>query len=356
MKRSAFPALCLGFSVAFFTFANAQTPYLEPLWGLAPGSRSYLTTDNTQRGMAYNPVTGDVLLVNRAGGLSVNILDGETGADKGSLNVTGISGGTLAANMIGVADDGAVYLGNLTINGSTDPFRLYRWSDQTSAPALVYSGNPALGNGLGANSGLRFGDTFDVRGAGSSTQVLLPSRGTNFVSILTTGDGVNFTANFVQTDASGAAASNGPFGLGAAFGAGDTFWGKSSSGTPLREVDFNLGTGVGTTAQSIGDLPSTLWVLGVDRVNGLLAGIDMTTPDQVRLYDISDFAAVLDSELLPSDNANLNGTGAVDFGGGMLFVLDSNNGLAAFGVVPEPSTVALLITGAAALLFFRRRC
>lgn len=37
-----------------------------------------------------------------------------TGADLGGLNVNGISGGTFAANMIGVGGDGAIYVGNLS--------------------------------------------------------------------------------------------------------------------------------------------------------------------------------------------------------------------------------------------------
>src|SRR5438309_1171195 len=59
----------------------------QPLWKLGPGDRPYLTTDNTQRGVAYNPVTGHVLLVNRSGGTSVPILDAQTGADLGTLDV-----------------------------------------------------------------------------------------------------------------------------------------------------------------------------------------------------------------------------------------------------------------------------
>ncbi|MGC8990581.1 MAG: hypothetical protein ACP5MD_10690, partial [Verrucomicrobiia bacterium] len=105
---------------------------LQPLWTLAPGDRPYLTTDNTQRGMDYNPVTGHLLLANRAGGLSVAILDATTGADLGALDLgTGIiTGGTFTGNMLGVANDGAIYLGNLTLNSTTTPFKLYRWANE----------------------------------------------------------------------------------------------------------------------------------------------------------------------------------------------------------------------------------
>ncbi|MEO6434808.1 MAG: hypothetical protein ABIP55_03470, partial [Tepidisphaeraceae bacterium] len=104
---------------------------------LAPGDRAYLTTDNTQRGLAFNPVTGRLLMVNRAGGLSVNILDAVTGADAGALNVTGIGGvgsGIFPLNMIAAADDGAIYAANLA-DTSTAQFRIYRWENESAAPA-----------------------------------------------------------------------------------------------------------------------------------------------------------------------------------------------------------------------------
>ncbi len=110
--------LFIGFSA---TYARAAS--LVPLdsfgggdgW-IAPGDRSYLTTDDKQRGLAYNPTTGHLLLVNRSGGLSVNILDGSTGDDLVALDLgTGvIAGGTFDGDMIGVGTDGAIYMANLT--------------------------------------------------------------------------------------------------------------------------------------------------------------------------------------------------------------------------------------------------
>jgi hypothetical protein len=68
---------------------------------------------------------------------------------------------------------------------------------------------------------------------------------------------------------------------------------------------------------------------------------------------------LLDSEVLPADNANGNGVGSVDFGESILYVLDTNNGLAAFTVIPEPHQYAwaagLLLTGFAFLRRHRRR-
>ena len=54
---------------------------------LAPGSSSYLGTANNERGMAYNPATGNLVLVSRAGGNNVRILSGSTGAEIGRAHV-----------------------------------------------------------------------------------------------------------------------------------------------------------------------------------------------------------------------------------------------------------------------------
>ena len=54
--------------------------------------------------------------------------------------------------------------------------------------------------------------------------------------------------------------------------------------------------------------------------------------------------------------ANGNGTGDLKFGNGMLYVLNTNNGIQAFNVVPEPGAFLLLLLGGPLLsMLFRRR-
>jgi MYXO-CTERM domain-containing protein len=65
-----------------------------------------------------------------------------------------------------------------------------------------------------------------------------------------------------------------------------------------------------------------------------------------------------DTDQFPVDNANGNGTGAVDFDkvNGRVFALDSNNGLVGMAIVtPEPSTYALGLLGLGALMVHARR-
>ncbi|HNU51901.1 MAG TPA: DUF4623 domain-containing protein [Verrucomicrobiota bacterium] len=321
---------------------------LEQVWTLAPGARSYLTTDNTQRGLAYNPVTGHLLLANRAGGVSVNVMDSLTGADLGTLDVTGIAGGTFALNLIDVAADGAIYGANLTLNGSTDPFKVYRWASETAAPTLVYSGNP------GPSVANRFGDTFAVRGAGNDTQILAASRaGTVGAVLLTPDGGSSFVAYEVATDAAA-----GDIGLGATFGTGNDFW-ATASGRTLRHLEVNTSTMSAMTVGNFGaaeGVPLATAFLGIEPTLGVLAGVELfsdtalPTPDNLNFYDISSGTPVwLDSEVIPTGNANLNGTGAIDFGNGMMYVLESNNGVTAYAMIPEPGTYLLLGLGLVAL-------
>ncbi|HWH69048.1 MAG TPA: DUF4623 domain-containing protein, partial [Candidatus Sulfotelmatobacter sp.] len=200
------------------------------LWSLAPGSRPYLTVSAlpTERGMAYNLVSRRLLVVSR-NGPQVYVLDGETGADLHQLNVSGVAGGTYSLLLIGVAGDGVVYAGNLTTSGAGTPFKLYRWANDApgTAPRQIYSGDP------GNNQ--RWGDTLAVRGAGATTQILLGSRSSTNAALFTTTDGASFVLHPIKV----ADAPGGSFGLGIAFGTGDTFWGKAT-GLFLRQVSFDL--------------------------------------------------------------------------------------------------------------------
>jgi len=327
---------------------SLQTPILTQLWSLSPGDRSYLTANSLERGLAYNPASSNLLLVGRSGAPAVYALDAETGADQHTLdNGSGvISGGTFAMNMVGAADDGAVYVCNLTTDASTSPLKIYRWADDNPAttPTVAFSGDPS--QGLITAGGLnRWGDTLDVRGSGTGTEIILGARSTNVVCVLTTADGVNFSPNVVQvadTPAGGFA------GLGLTFGAGNAFWGKSV-GYQLRRVayeltnTFNAGTIV--RAHDTDVVSASMGPIGVDPVNQLVAGVTFETPDNLRLYDLADSTNTLpflDQDFWPTDNANVNGTGAVDFGPGRVFALDSNNGILAMALDTSAIPIEIL--------------
>ncbi|HXU77967.1 MAG TPA: immunoglobulin domain-containing protein, partial [Methylomirabilota bacterium] len=211
---------------------NPHPTAMSLLWSKLPGDFSWLSpTDNSQRGLAYNALSNHVLVVSRVGSSLVHVLDGDTGAELRTLDpgIGTIGGGTFDVNMVGVADDGAVYVCNLTLDGPGAHFKLYRYEndDGATAPTVALDDDP------GAGVTDRWGDTLAVRGAGANTQVLLASRGNGAAGngtnlcLLTTSDGVNFVPNVLHV----ATTNVSDLGLGLAFGTGDTAWAKSNDGT-----------------------------------------------------------------------------------------------------------------------------
>src|SRR5437867_5666304 len=143
---------------------------LSNLWTISTAdNRPYVTTNATERGIAYNPANNHVYLVSRAGtSLRVAILNGDTGAEIGFLSTLGISGGTFNLSMIAVAEDGVIYGANLITSGNG--FKIYRWADELSLPLAVFSGiitNPV------ATNAVRWGDNIDIRGSGTNTEILV---------------------------------------------------------------------------------------------------------------------------------------------------------------------------------------
>src|SRR5204862_4825401 len=111
--------------------ARAQTPVLilSNKWSLAAGSRWDLDTGNLTRGVAINKLTGNVLLASRVSSNHVSVISGVDGSDLGTLNSSGISGGTLGLDLVGVADDGVIYAANLTASSSSI-LKIYRWNSE----------------------------------------------------------------------------------------------------------------------------------------------------------------------------------------------------------------------------------
>ncbi len=333
-----------------FVRAPFNTPVLTPAWRVLAGERSTINTDSTQRGLAFNPVSGNVLYVSRTGSNIVAVLDAATGAEKHRLATTDsegfsvITGATIPVNMIGVAEDGAVYVANLNLPaaGGGAALRVYRWdSDAADAPpvALDIPDLPA---------DVRFGDTFTVRGRGDTTELLFGSRSSTSFAIVTVTGGVFTTTKVYSADG----VSAGGFGLGVAFGPGNSVFG-TASGSPIVHVAYDPATGSATLARTYvaAQIPTAVAHLAIDTTRSLLAGTALETPDNLLLYSIADIdnPVLLDQELFPIDNPNVNGTGAIAFGGNRVFALDSNHGLFAYTINLTPSvrtTVAARIEGA----------
>jgi hypothetical protein len=348
------------------TTTVASADILEPLttfgggdgW-VAPGERSYLTTDNTQRGLAFNPATGNLLVVNRSGSLSVNILDGATGANEGTLNLGAggtVSGGIFPLNMIGAADDGTIYAANLCNTNTVDPtngqFRVYRWSSESAAaPTLAYNGVPL-------NSNTRLGDTLDVQGSGASTRLLAGTGNERGYVVLTSADatGSSFTAKDHTFSTVTPPPAVNDHQLGITFADGNTVIGTRGGLRNFTDPNFSWYTGFTPTIEFILNnfTFTTQGERGMDFavIDGIpvVATVD-TLSSVVRLYDftVPDGLVLLDSltNITGTSNANANGVSQVRFGNvsgntATLYALNTNNGIQAFSVtLPEPTAASL---------------
>ncbi len=336
--------------LALLAPAFGQNIGWERDWFRTPFDAEYLTDNHSQRTVAYNPDTGNLLVVNRAGGLSVHILDSDSGDEIGQLSVEGVSGGNFPLNKIRVADDGVIYAANLTTDtaGGPGPFKIYRWADEGAEPEVIFSGDPSDGKNAVLDDdeeplyhewSRRWGDILDVRGGGESTQILVASRNEIFVSVLTTENGEDFDLHALMTDLP-ADANSGRFYNSVAFGEGDTFWG-SAGNHPLEYMEFDLEE---ETATSIGSydadvFPERVGPVGVDAENGYLGAI-RTDNRQILLYDISTLSETETNTPLAvynqsTDNDNGNWVGDVAFAGdGRVFALETNNELVAFTIGP----------------------
>lgn len=316
--------------------ASLSNGAISQLWRVAAGTAGYtafLGTDNNGRGIAYDTNLQKVA-VSYVNAAAVYILDANTGATNGNLSATGLTtgaGATFNIDQVGIADDGAVYTCNLAV-GLLSEIVINRWNAPTNSAAPLaggaYKGNPG---GVGE----RYGDNMAIRGRGTNTQILVASStaaiagvgpGTNIL-LFTTANGTNFTPTVL-----GIGGVPGGFaGSGIAFGDGDSFWAKSGSGD-LFKIAFNLVAGTNGIVFDYSAVPSTTMGLGVDPTLSLMATIVQSdNPDDVQLFQLTGNAAppVLFHQGLMSNNANLNGNGAIVMKNKRLYALDVNNGIIA---------------------------
>ena len=328
---------------------------------LAPGSIANLTVNDTERGLAYG--NDHLYLLSRNGGNSVRILNPATGADLGSLNMTGIpatgtTGATFPVNMVAVGGDGAIYAANLTVNASSAaaPFVVYKWASESAAPAVAYRGTPL--------AGARVGDTLAATGSGASTRLVA---GFSSNPSVTGNNGYAIIDPTAQTAVSvrfpGTPPNAGDFRLGLTFGLDASEVIGSQGGGVARVSTASGSTGTFVTSLTLRDANERL--LAFANVGGaLLLAAESTTDAHVSLYDVSDLKKPV---YLGSANAtrgalsaNTRDVGQLAWGDvtgntATLYALSANQGIQAFTVTtPEPGTLSLGALGLGILLLRRR--
>ncbi|HEX4121108.1 MAG TPA: hypothetical protein VH619_10865 [Verrucomicrobiae bacterium] len=339
--------------------AAAQTYALAPLWYDTTNSPvgTHITTGDVNRGMAYYAASNIVFVVNKGitgSGTTpaIDALDGTTGAYLGSANVTGVvtgsSGGNFSLNYIGVANDGVLYGANLS---TTPAYKIYQWTNWTTAPTIVYSGDPTGG----LTTGKRVGDSIAITGSGVNTMILAAvvsgtTPTTNMV-LFSTVDGVNFTPTLL--DISGMAAPSGNDGPepGYTFFTNNTFlYNPENSSTYLVQFPANFAsltspvTATNLLTTTFGGNPV---FLSYNPTAGLLATMgpvpnstSATAKTAVSLYEVppfSDLASALATTNFVTTNANGNFVGGVALGGvggtNVIYALDCNNGIQAESIL-----------------------
>ncbi|MDB6029436.1 MAG: hypothetical protein JWM68_5659 [Verrucomicrobiales bacterium] len=326
---------------------------LTNIWNIRAGSRTYVTSNSTERGICINPFTGHVLLVSRsaqiAGSLGVFVLDANTGVQTGTMSLTGVNNtATFILNKIDVADDGVIYGANLTTASGTSPFIIYRWANEGANATVAYSGAPDGGVTV------RWGDSFTVTGAGTDTHILISGSSATNTVLFTTTDGANFLATKINpTPSAGVEFSRGLFLVG-----GDNVYVKNRGTTTGKIYGYNGAANSASVADTVEPLDSNMLAIAVATSFNLLAGVidDNSVNNSghsLKVYDISSTSSPLlvsNFNFLPlisgfsSNNANF--AGCVDTDNARIVGLDTQNGVVALQIMvsnPPPRINALTL-------------
>ncbi len=320
-------------------------PRLQTIWQRSSAQNnlpSWFGSD-TERGLGYgntldsdNNLNSRVFVASRSGSqLNIRILDAQSGNDVGTLNTSGITGGTFSINDVGVTDDGKILVCNLTTNANTTEFKVYMWSNTYSAPVLILS---YLAD---ASNAVRLGDKFTVIGnyTNGSAEIWAASSttGQNKVYRWTMSGGVfNSTPQIIHlSDAiTGGVASASVYPM----YNGYFYW--NANGQNARKYQTN-GTLIGIIPSSviptgsnairyIGSIGSDEFVASFIYGSGNNNAVLVRVPDGIPA-DAINYSAT------PSFGSvtNINGTGDIDFKINFnltvdIFVLATNNGVGMF--------------------------
>lgn len=350
MPRISLPLICTASALLPAAFASAQAT-MTPLstfgtngWIAPGGANPYVTTGNTERGLSYNPTTNNVVLVARqnVGGISNNVvlIDGANGTVSGTLDNTGLAGGTFLANMVDVAADGSIYVCNLSTS-ATSNFKVYKWNDETPAvpPTVAYDNLTGVA---------RTGDAFAVTGGGANP-VIFAAAGSNNVSasnfVVGTVDSTNTSTAYLSV--AGTTTTSNDYRLGLTFVDQDTLIGNQ--GATARLTSFDPLTATVDASMPLGGAARRALDYAVIGGRPVLAVIDSNS-STVTVFDVTDpsnpVAIVSGNNTTGALTANANGTGGVAWGAisgntATLYAMATNQGVQAFVVDLSPIASAV---------------
>lgn len=186
----------------FYTYPEPIKP-LAQFWAKTKSTGNYpasLGNSNETRGMAYGLVDGKdrVYVVTRtAPGPRIIVYDAMSGDSVNTISLASLSGGTFPANAIGVSDDGVIFVGNLTTDAATSPFKVYKLTSESAAPVEVISYNYTG----------RIGDMFSVYGSVADNSVKIYAAvkdGRDIIKFETADNAATFAASIITLPAENA--------------------------------------------------------------------------------------------------------------------------------------------------------
>lgn len=71
--------------VSLFTFTNIEAQAQDPVWTINAPTSNWFGTGNTERGLGFNPATGNLIVASRQGGVTPILIDAATGDSVGML-------------------------------------------------------------------------------------------------------------------------------------------------------------------------------------------------------------------------------------------------------------------------------
>ena len=323
-------------TIILFLFSITLLGQIERVWEksfLQSSNPAWLSgTGNTERGFAYGNVAGNerIYVVTRNGSLSIKVLNADDGTEVGSLNTTGISGGTFTLTDVEVSDDGVIFGMNLTTDAA-GIVKIYKWVDEQNAPVVVFENN------FGAIA-KRIGDNFKVVGKANdnSVKIWFVDQTNKKVYVLGTSDGANtFVIENTIT-----LPSNSIDNMSTVYPIDAQSFVMNGNGKNVTKWDMN-GNLLGTIPGSqVGTGSNAILYYEINSMPYIATFQHGTTTENARIVMVGnnfDRALTYVSTNSMYQNNNPNGTGDVDIrfnndGTQTIYVLSTNNGIGAYKI------------------------
>lgn len=127
-----------GLLLLAFTFMFSMHAAVQEAWSVGFEDVDWIENDHNTRGAAFNPDSGNVIVVSRTPEAAVKVLDGSNGDFIKDLDppAGGYDGGEFVVTKVKVSQDGIIFVSNLSVAG--DEGKVYIWqNEEDDSPAVL---------------------------------------------------------------------------------------------------------------------------------------------------------------------------------------------------------------------------